>query len=97
MTPEDPKAGTGPASPERPLPRAFDLLGWYGTAAILVAYLLSSHGHLEQGLFYQVLNLTGALAVGLVCWLRRTWQALALEVAWAIVSLSALIRLLSGS
>ena len=53
---------------------------------------LSLRTHLlEQGLAYHLLNLTGALGVGWVCWLRRTWQPLLLEVAWALVALSALL------
>lgn len=68
-----------------------EILGWYGTLAILAAYGLNSHGHLEQGATYQLLNLTGATGVGLVCWRRRTWQAFALEAAWGLVALSALI------
>ncbi len=70
---------------------AASLAGWYGTLAILCAYFASSHGWLEQGLAYHLLNLTGALGVGWVCWLRRTWQPLLLEVAWALVALSALL------
>ena len=62
-------------------------------AAILTAYFASSHGWLEQGLEYQLLNLTGAAGVGWVCWLRRTWQPLLLEVAWGLVALSALVGL----
>lgn len=74
-----------------PLPRPVAIFGWYGTAAILSAYALSSHGHLEKGTLYQLLNLTGALGVGLVCWYRRTWQPFWLEAAWALVAVSALI------
>ena len=71
------------------------MLGWYGSSAIVAAYLASSHGWLEQGLTYQLLNITGAAGVGLVCWCRRAWQPLTLEVVWAIVGISALVKLLA--
>jgi hypothetical protein len=64
--------------------------GWYGTAAIVGAYAANSHGWLPRGALYQWLNLTGALGVGLVCWRKRAWQAMSLEVVWALVALSAL-------
>lgn len=76
---------------EAPAPLWLNLLGWYGTAAIVFAYFASSHGLLEPGVTYQLLNLTGAIGVGLVCWRKRAWQPLSLEVVWALVALSALM------
>jgi hypothetical protein len=75
----------------RPTPRAASVFGWYGTLAILVAYAGISLGWLERGLLYQLLNLTGAAGVGLVCWYQRTWQAFWLEVAWVAVALVGII------
>lgn len=38
-----------------------EIIGWYGMVAILLAYGLVSFGYLSaSGLFYQVLNFTGA-------------------------------------
>ena len=79
---------------ERPVPLVVDVLGWYGTVAILSAYALSSFDVLEQGALYQLLNLTGAAGVGLVCWVKRAWQPLGLEVVWALVAAVALARTL---
>lgn len=78
-----------------PLPRRnllLEVAGWYGTAAILAAYALSSFGVLAQGPLYQVLNLTGALGVGAICWHKRTWQAFWLEAVWGAVAFAALLR-----
>ena len=36
------------------------------------------------------MNITGAVGVGLVCYKRKAWQPMALEVAWAGVGVSAL-------
>lgn len=70
-----------------------ELAGWYGTAAILGAYALSSFGALATtDRAYQVLNLTGALGVAWVCWRKRTWQAFWLEAVWAAIAVVALAR-----
>ncbi len=70
-----------------------DVAGWYGTAAILGAYALSSFEVLRpRDRTYQLLNLTGALGVAWVCWEKATWQAFWLEAIWAAVALLALVR-----
>lgn len=74
-----------------PLPLWLEIYGWYGTAAILGAYFALSHGLLEEGPVYQVLNVTGAVGVGLVCLRRRAWSAMTLEFVWALVGISALV------
>lgn len=89
-------AHSEPSSPPKP-PLWIEVLGWYGTLAIVGAYAGLSFGWLEEGTTYQLLNLTGAIGVGLVCWSRRTWQPFWLEVVWAAVAATALVRLLSGS
>jgi hypothetical protein len=74
--------------------RLLDGLGWYGTGAILSAYALTSFGWMDHGRAYQLLNATGALGVGLVCWRKRAWQAFWLEAVWGAVALVALLRML---
>lgn len=88
---------TAREAPPRPVPRAASVFGWYGTLAILTAYAGISLGWLDRGVAYQVLNLTGAAGVGLVCWYQRTWQAFWLEVAWVSVALVGIIALMSGN
>jgi hypothetical protein len=70
-----------------------EIAGWYGTAAILGAYALSSFGVFATAdRSYQLLNLTGALGVAWVCWRKRTWQAFWLEAIWAAIAVVALVR-----
>lgn len=81
----------------RPFSLPAEIAGWYGTAAILAAYALSSFGALATGdRLYQVLNFTGALGVAWVCWHKRTWQAFWLEAIWATIAVVALLRSLVG-
>lgn len=70
-----------------------EIAGWYGTAAIVLAYALSSFGVLQtRDRSYQLLNLTGALGVAWVCFRNATWQAFWLEAVWATIAAVALAR-----
>lgn len=75
------------------VPRWMEVFGWYGTAAILIAYGGNSLELIDGGLVYQLLNLTGAAGVGLVCHRRRTWQPFWLELVWGCIAVVALIRM----
>ena len=66
-------------------------------AAILGAYAFSSFGVLDRGVVYQLLNLTGAIGVGWVCWRKRTWQAFWLEAVWGGVAAVSLIAMAFGA
>ncbi len=86
-----------PDSASAPFALAAEVAGWYGTAAILAAYALSSFDVLHASdRTYQLLNLTGALGVAWVCWRKRTWQAFWLEAIWATIALVALARAAIG-
>ena len=65
-----------------------DVFGWYGTTAILVAYFLISHGLV----LFQALNVTGALGIVWVAWLKRSWQVVALNAVWVMVGATALAK-----
>lgn len=80
-------------SPPSPQPWFVELVGWYGMAAILAAYALSTFEVIEQRWLFQCLNFTGAAGVGWVCWRKRTWQAFWLELIWSAIALVALVRL----
>lgn len=70
------------------------IYGWYGTAAILVAYFLISFGFAGDLVLYQLLNLTGSAALAIIGFLKRAWQPAVLEAAWAAIALAGLIWLL---
>jgi hypothetical protein len=74
-----------------------EVAGWYGTAAILSAFALSSFHVLDvHDIAYLLLNLTGAACVGWTCWRKRAWQAFWLEAVWALVAAIGLARALLG-
>jgi len=62
---------------------------------MLMAYALVSFGLVQaESILYQGLNLTGAIGVALICLVRKTYQPAALEIAWALIALAALVRIL---
>lgn len=71
-----------------------DDIGWYGTLAILIAYgLLSFEVASENSLLYQILNLTGSIALTYISYKQKSWQLGVLNAAWAAIALIALIRI----
>ena len=70
------------------------VFGWYGACALPLAYGLLSLGHLDNGVIYQTLNLTGAAGVGIAAFEKRSYQAMVVEVVWAAIAITALIRML---
>lgn len=70
-----------------------EICGWYGIAAILVAYACVSFGVIDsQHYLYQVLNFTGAIGVIIVSIYKRVWQTLVLNVVWVIIAIVGLVR-----
>ena len=70
-----------------------EMIGWYGTVAILGAYiLLSFHVLASDSFWYQGLNATGALAIVVDAWKDRNYQPVVLNLVWAGIALVALVR-----
>lgn len=71
-----------------------EILGWYGAAAILVAYALVSFGALSSAsVWYQILNASGALGIVVVSFSKKTYQPGVLNAIWLVIALFALVRL----
>lgn len=70
-----------------------EALGWYGVVAILGAYALLSFGMLSaDDPVYQLLNLSGAVAIIADAWVDRNYQPVVLNLIWFLIALSALVR-----
>ncbi len=75
--------------------RFIQFVGWYGVAAIVLAYLFNSFGVLDShSLGYQLLNLSGAL--GLICEAasKKDAQPVVLNIVWSSIALIAIINIL---
>lgn len=68
--------------------------GWYGTIAIIVAYYMTSFGILDvQSIAYQLLNITGALWIVVISYIKSAYQPMILNLVWFIIGLIALLKL----
>jgi len=67
--------------------------GWMGTILIVLAYFLVSRQYVTgKSKIYQLMNLFGALGVGVNVFHQEAWPALALQITWAIIAIISLIR-----
>jgi len=70
-------------------------IGWYGVVATIAAYFFVSFALLSPtSLFYQGLNLTGALGVTIETWYKRDYQPFWLNLIWALIAVAAIINLI---
>lgn len=70
-------------------------LGWYGVAATILAYILVSFLILPPtSVWYQLLNLTGALGVTIETYYRKDYQPFWLNLIWSGIALIAIISLM---
>ena len=79
--------------------RAFigDIFGWYGTAAILLAYALLSFSVVKSDqLLYLILNLSGAIGFVIFGYLKKENAPLVLNLVWAAIAFVAMLKFFSG-
>ena len=71
--------------------RCISLFGWSGSLSVITAYGLTSFDS-DELILIDILNLYGSLAIGLLCYRARVWQATLLEIAWFGVGTYSLIK-----
>ncbi len=71
-----------------------EIVGWYGTAAILLAYALVSFSVISPiNLWYQLLNATGAIGIVVVSFAKKAYPPGVLNIVWTIIALIAIARM----
>ncbi len=72
-----------------------EIVGWYGTVAIVVAYALLSFGAITSiNLTYQILNGTGAIGIAYISFKKNAYQPGVLNVIWAAIAIISLIGMI---
>lgn len=71
----------------------FDILGWIGMILVLIAYCLLSTNKINNGKTYQIINLIAALFMAIGVFPKKAWFSFALQVAWAIIAIVAIIKM----
>lgn len=68
-------------------------LGWIGVALIFGAFFLNSHGYVgREAKSYLLMNIIGSMLFGLDLYFKMSWSGVALQTAWIIIALSAMLR-----
>lgn len=71
-----------------------EVIGWIGTFLVVLAYFLVSYKKLEPtSRSYQLLNLFGALGIGVNVWHHQAWPSFALQIVWGAIALVALAKM----
>lgn len=70
-----------------------ELLGWYGMLALIGGYFLVSFGYAEaEGVVFQLLNLTGGIALVVFALSKKATQLAILNIFWALIGVLAIAR-----
>lgn len=82
------------ALPKLTIKKIINLFGWLGVVMILAAYILVTLRLIESDtLLYLLLNLLGSITVLVEAWLKKDYQPVFLNIAWALVAIISLIRI----
>lgn len=71
----------------------FEIIGWVGTALIVIAYFLVSTKKVDAtNKYYQLMNLFGAIAISVNVFTKQAWPAFALQIVWGIIAVESLLK-----
>jgi len=72
-----------------------EAIGWVGISLIVSAYALISLGVLSAETFiYIIMNIIGSIGVIYISFKKKTYQPGILNIAWVIIALISIIRIL---
>lgn len=72
-----------------------ELIEWLGVVLILLAYAaISFEILLPQNIFYQLMNLLGALGIMYGAYKKKDYQPVVLNLVWFLIALIAIINII---
>ena len=72
-----------------------EILGWIGAGLVILAYFLVSTKKLPPtSVTYQLMNLFGALGVGINVFIKGAYPSLVIQIVWALIALYGLYKAL---
>lgn len=70
------------------------IVGWLGAFMVILAFYLISHDKISsKNVFYHLLNLCGAVLVGVNAFYMNALPSLGIQILWAGVSVLAILNL----
>ncbi len=74
------------------------IVGWGGTALIVLAYFLVSTKRISAtSKPYQLMNVGGAVGLGVSAYVSGSWPNFGLQVIWFFIGLYALYKIMKGT
>lgn len=72
-----------------------EIVGWIGAGLVITAYfLVSTKKLLPTSITYQLMNLSGALGVGINVFIQKAYPSLAIQIMWATIAVYGLYKIL---
>ncbi|MBI5421449.1 MAG: hypothetical protein HZA35_04050 [Parcubacteria group bacterium] len=69
------------------------IVGWLGTTLIVLGYFFVSSNKMKgTSATYQLLNLCGAIFLGIDMARHQTWSGVTLQIIWGAIALLSLFR-----
>jgi len=70
-----------------------EIFGWVGSFLVVLAYYLLQSDKVEETSFkYQVLNITGALMLGINAYSKQAFAILFLQVVWILIGVIGIFK-----
>ena len=70
----------------------WEVVGWSGAAALLLAYALLSVGRLRVGRRYHLINVAGSLGLGVNALVHGAWPGVMVNTVWLLIGVVTLIE-----
>ena len=69
------------------------IVGWIGAFLVVLAYFLVSYKKVQgDSMVYQLMNLVGAIGVGINTSYQEAWPSFAIQIVWGIIAIVALVK-----
>jgi len=69
------------------------IIGWIGALLVMLAYFLVSFKKIDSASrIYQLMNLFGAIGVGINAQFQEAWPSFGLQIIWGLIAIGALIK-----
>ncbi len=69
----------------------WEVLGWAGAAALLIAYALLSAGRLLPGRTYHLINIAGSVGLGVNALVHHAFPGLVVNMVWLLIGTVSLL------
>ena len=70
-----------------------EIIGWTGTVLVLLAYYLVTRDKIEgEDKIYLLMNLFGAICLGVNVFYWKSWPSFGLQIVWGLIAVISLVR-----